>query len=196
MASAFAHAFAAASLGAAIVPARRRGRIILLGVICTVLPDIDVGGFALGVPYGDELGHRGLTHSLAFAALTAGVMTVLFVRGAAFAGMHLRVVSYLFLATASHGFFDAMTDGGLGIAFLAPFDPTRWFLPFRPVLVSPIGVGAFFTSRSLEVLASEALWIVLPWSVFCLGLWAIVRPSRGSRVRESAEHAEAPAEDP
>jgi len=37
-----------------------------------------------------------------------------------------------------------MTNGGLGIAFFSPFDPARYFLPWRPILVSPIGASVFF----------------------------------------------------
>jgi len=33
--------------------------------------------------------------------------------------------AYLFLATASHGVLDAMTNGGLGVAFFSPFDNRR-----------------------------------------------------------------------
>ena len=51
-----------------------------------------------------------------------------------------------------------MTDGGLGIAFFSPFDPTRYFLPWRPILVSPIGAG-FFSQRGAAVLWSELLWV-------------------------------------
>jgi len=54
---------------------------------------------------------------------------------------------YFFLATASHGLLDAMTDGGLGVAFFVPFDKHRYFLPWTPIRVSPIGVGRFFTDR-------------------------------------------------
>jgi inner membrane protein len=41
--------------------------LIFLGVVCSVLPDLDVVGFRFGVPYGHLLGHRGLSHSIAFA---------------------------------------------------------------------------------------------------------------------------------
>ena len=59
---------------------------------------------------------------------------------------------YFFLATASHGLLDAMTDGGLGVAFFSPFDNRRYFLPWTPIRVSPIGIEPFFTARGLEVL--------------------------------------------
>src|SRR6267378_8050335 len=44
---------------------------------------------------------------------------------------------FFFLATASHGLLDAMTNGGLGVAFFAPFCDTRYFLPWQPIVVSP-----------------------------------------------------------
>jgi membrane-bound metal-dependent hydrolase YbcI (DUF457 family) len=42
---------------------------VALGVFASILPDIDVLGFQLGIPYGDPLGHRGASHSLLAAAL-------------------------------------------------------------------------------------------------------------------------------
>jgi inner membrane protein len=51
---------------------------------------------------------------------------------------------------ASHGILDAMTDGGLGVAFFSPFDDTRCFFPFRPIKVSPIGLSFF--SCGLDVM--------------------------------------------
>jgi inner membrane protein len=70
MASAFSHAIVAASLGTAFW---RPGmsRVVALGVLFSVLPDADVAGFSFGIAYDDPLGHRGLTHSLAFAAVMA-----------------------------------------------------------------------------------------------------------------------------
>jgi inner membrane protein len=57
---------------------------------------------------------------------------------------------FLFVVTASHGVLDAMTNGGLGVAFFAPFTSARYFLPFRPVQVSPISLAAFFTHRGVD----------------------------------------------
>jgi len=82
---------------------------------------------------------------------------------------------YFFLATASHGLLDALTDGGLGVAFFAPFDNHRYFLPWRPIHVSPIGAGRFFTHRGLEVLQSELLWIWLPAALLALSVWLMRR---------------------
>src|SRR6516225_203204 len=112
--------------------------------------------FDSGIRYADFWGHRGFTHSLVFAALMAGVIVVLFRHG--IAGMRSLVLwIYFFLVTASHGFLDAMTDGGLGVAFFSPFDNRRFFLPWTPVRVSPIGVNRFFTSSGLVVLHRNSM---------------------------------------
>src|SRR6185295_10590206 len=65
MASAFSHAVVAVSLGSAILPRRSVARAWLLGIACSVIPDLDVIGFWRGIPYEHLLGHRGLTHSIA-----------------------------------------------------------------------------------------------------------------------------------
>jgi inner membrane protein len=137
-------------------------RVWVVGALCATAPDLDVIGFRFGVAYGDFLGHRGLTHSIPFAAaLAAGIVGIGLPRGVPGLAPG-RLATYLFLATASHGLLDALTDGGLGVALLAPFDQTRYFFPVRPIRVSPIGVQPFFTQRGLAVLASEVAWVWLP----------------------------------
>ena len=73
----------------------------------------------------------------------------------------LPLVLYFTLVTLSHPLLDAMTNGGLGVALFAPFSAQRYFFPFRPIEVSPIGMR-FFSERGLEVLASEVVWVWLP----------------------------------
>jgi inner membrane protein len=73
-----------------------------------------------------------------------------------------RLSLFLFLACVSHGILDAMTNGGLGVAFFSPFSNARYFFPFQPIEVSPIGVGRFFSESGLLVLRSEAKWLWLP----------------------------------
>src|SRR5207245_11432948 len=46
-------------------------RLLVAGVAASILPDLDVLAFRLGVPYDSPLAHRGLSHSLLFAALVA-----------------------------------------------------------------------------------------------------------------------------
>ena len=68
----------------------------------------------------------------------------------------------IFSATASQGILGAMTNGGLGIAFFAPFDDTRYFFPFRPLAVSSFSVEALITATVRAILRNEMLWIKLP----------------------------------
>ncbi|HTE91168.1 MAG TPA: metal-dependent hydrolase [Terriglobales bacterium] len=68
MASAFTHAFAAVALTKIVSAEQRAWRFWTLLAGSTVLPDADVVGFAFGIGYGDLLEHRGLSHSLLFAA--------------------------------------------------------------------------------------------------------------------------------
>lgn len=137
-----------------------------------MLPDIDVIGFRYGVAYADFWGHRGFTHSLLFAALLAGLVTVVLGSSTASQIGRLSLFAYLLIATASHGVLDAMTDGGLGVAFFSPFDNRRYFLPWRPIRVSPISVMRFLTPRGFAVLRNEFVWIWIPAIV--LGTAAIL----------------------
>jgi len=108
-------------------------------------------------------GHRGLTHSLVFACFLSIVVVKIWFRAVERGSRRWwQLMTYFFLVTASHGILDAMTDGGLGVAFFAPFNNSRYFLPWRPVMVSPIGVGPFFSRYGLDVLLSEVVWIWAP----------------------------------
>ena len=169
MASAFSHAIVALAMGKAFQNKELSWRELSLGAHCSVLPDLDVIGFYFGIQYSDVWGHRGMTHSVVFAALLAGMLVGMWYRSrpaAAMTGLFL----YFFLCTASHGVLDAMTNGGLGVAFFSPFDTTRYFFPLRPVLVSPIDVREFFSEYGARILASEAIWIWLPSCVALLVL--------------------------
>jgi inner membrane protein len=163
MATVFSHAvvgLAAASVGAARgTPAR----FWILSAVCAVLPDVDVLAFRFGIPYAGMLGHRGFFHSLPFA-LTVGILaTTLFFRNEpTFSHKWLLLCGYFFLVTATHGILDACTSGGLGVALFAPLDGTRYFFPWTPIKVSPLGVRAFFSDWGVKVLASEVLLIWIP----------------------------------
>jgi len=131
-------------------------------IVASMLPDIDAIGFWLGVPYGSTFGHRGFTHSIVFAVLIGIVGLCLgplsgVKRAVAFAG--------LFLSTISHGFLDAMTTGGLGVAFFSPFSNERFFFEWRVIQVSPIGVTSFFSEWGVRVLESEIVYVWLPCSL-------------------------------
>jgi inner membrane protein len=180
VASALSHAIAALSIGTCFYRPRMSKRVWAAGVFCSVLPDIEVIGFRFGIRYADFWGHRGFTHSLVFAALLASVVAIIvFRRGAPGIG-RFPLFSYLFLATASHGVLDAMTNGGLGVAFFSPFDNRRYFLPWRPIRVSPIAFGRFFSQQGYLILKNELLWIWLPAGLFAVLVLMIRCPQRAA----------------
>ncbi len=161
MASIISHPFVALALAPWFLRFGIGMRLATVGAACTVLPDLDVLGFHLGVPYDSLLGHRGLSHSLFFAAALAAVIS-LACRAAFKPARPGTIFAFLFLCTASHGVLDALTDGGLGIALLSPLSNHRYFFPWQPIAVSPLSVTAFVSGRGSAVLYSELLWVVLP----------------------------------
>jgi inner membrane protein len=128
------------------------------------LPDADVVGFGLGIDYGDPWGHRGATHSLMFA-LALGVAVAIGARF--FKRPELRTGILATLVVASHGLLDTLTNGGGGIALFWPFDLTRYFAPWRPIPVSPIGLG--YLSRYGALVFFTELVIFAPF--FAYALW-------------------------
>jgi inner membrane protein len=184
MPSVFSHAIAAAALGAVAIDGRHRLPIWGLGALCAIVPDLDVISFFFGIPYDHPLGHRGLSHSLFFAVGLATVMTpvVRRTRPASFGA--LRLWMFFFLATASHGLLDAMTSGGLGVAFFAPFSDARYFLPWQPIVVSPIAVSGFFSRRGLRVMWSELGWVWLPAALVIL-VSSVLRRRAGTSAVET-----------
>ena len=172
MASAFAHGVAALALGRVGWRGALPWYFWLLAVLSAVLPDVDVLGFYAGIAYGDMWGHRGMTHSLLFACLWSMLLVGVFFRGQSWRRQRVGLFIVLAVITASHGLLDAMTNGGLGVAFFAPFDETRYFLPFRPMAVSPLAARAFFDTRGLHILYTEMLWVGLPsLGLMMVGLW-------------------------
>ena len=149
----------------------------------SLFPDIDVVGFMRGVPYGAPWGHRGATHSLAFA-IAGGVVVGLGARW--FKKPVLRTMVVATLVLASHGLLDTMTDGGLGAALLWPFSLTRYFAPWRPIPVAPIGPAFFSPDGAMIALTEVALFLPL-WllafrfrvrsaviAVWLIGVWLLV----------------------
>jgi len=161
-------------LGRELVPRR----LVQAGVVASILPDLDVLAFGLGIAYEDALGHRGFSHSLAFAALLALAAAC---GSRAFDTTFTRAFWFVFAATASHGLLDAVTNGGLGVAFLWPFSDERHFAPWQPIEVSPIGRG-FFSAQGVRVLLSELVWIWAPCALAAALLYAV----RKTLIRKTA----------
>lgn len=182
MPTVFSHAIAGAAIGAVMVAGPFRARIWGLGVVCALVPDLDVVSFRFGLPYDHVLGHRGLSHSLFFAAGLAALMTALVLRKWPASASGPRLWAFFFLATASHGLLDAMTNGGLGIAFFAPFSDARYFLPWQPVAVSPLSIRSFFSRRGQVVMWSEIGWVWLPAALVFLAGVTLRRANRNLAV--------------
>jgi inner membrane protein len=148
-------------------PVRAMAWAVLLAVAAG-LPDIDVIAFSLGIPYHAPFGHRGALHSIAFAAL-CGALAALAARP-----LHLpaaRLGLTLGLVVATHGLLDTLTDGGLGVALLWPFSDARYFAPWRPIPVAPIG-RRLFGAAGLSLMLYECV-LFLPF--FVIGLWPRAR---------------------
>src|SRR5258708_7825416 len=115
------HGVAAAAVCTAFPNQAVPPRVMLLGVVCSMAPDIDVVGVNFGLPSGVLFDHRGIPHSIIFAIVLAS-LAFLAVRSTLTPPTKRNLAwTYLFLATASHGILDAMTDrNGLGILFFWP----------------------------------------------------------------------------
>ncbi|WP_155118638.1 metal-dependent hydrolase [Leptospira santarosai] len=145
-------------------------RLLIVGILFSILPDADVIAFQFGIPYKNDWGHRGFSHSILFA-FSLSVFACVFVRW--FQVRMEIIVSFLFVSILSHGVLDAMTSGGLGVGFLIPYSSERFFFDLRPIRVSPIGIKNFLSTRGLVVLKSEFFFVWLPllsfsWIVFFL----------------------------
>jgi inner membrane protein len=177
MASALSHAAVALAAGTCFPRDELPRRAILLGVILAVLPDIDAVGYWLGVSTNALLGHRGLTHSLPFAATVGTVAALVFSRGQIPTRDRRLLVLFFVLVIALHGMLDGFTNGGPGIAFFSPLSNARSFFPFRPIEVSPIGFGVF-NERGLRILLSEMRWVLLPSAALMAAVTLLRRSGR------------------
>jgi inner membrane protein len=148
------------------------------GVALAMLPDLDVIAFRFGIPYAAPFGHRGAAHALIVAVAIGAI-------AAAVAPAGTRRVAGLLAGAvvASHGLLDTLTDGGLGVALLWPFSAERFFAPWRPIPVAPIGI-AFLSARGMSVAGFELIWS-LP--LLAYAFWpersAVSLGSRGAGAR-------------
>jgi inner membrane protein len=169
------HAVVAAAAGVAFAPRDVPNHFWSLSIVCSIIPDADVIGFSFGIPYHHIFGHRGFFHSPFFGLLMSIFIVCVFFRDIEiFSSQWFCYFIFFFLLSASHGVLDAFTNGGLGIALLSPFDNTRYFFPWRPIIVSPIGVASFFSRWGLDVIKSELLWLWLP-SFLMVVVSAVIR---------------------
>lgn len=183
MASLFGHAFVSIALSSSFK--KQTLKLIFLAIICAIIPDADVIGFSFDIPYQSFWGHRGFSHSLVFALVFAILITSIFYRKKFLSTKGLLLILFFFLCTASHAVLDAMTTGGHGVAFLSPFNNTRYFFPFKPIKVSPLGVANFFTQRGLKVIQSELIWIGIPSGIYIIITFIIKKIINSKNAKKS-----------
>ncbi|MEO6171548.1 MAG: metal-dependent hydrolase, partial [Arenimonas sp.] len=114
--------------------------LLAAGLLGSVIPDLDVIGLQHGIAYADQFGHRGFTHSIAFA-ISLGVLAFIFSKVL----RTNRLLAFLFVCacTLSHPLLDAMSNGGHGVALFWPIDNARYFFSWRPIEVAHIGLRFF-----------------------------------------------------
>lgn len=178
------HAAVPAALGLGLGRTIVSGRLLIAGAVVCVLPDADVVGMHWGIAYASPWGHRGASHSIAFAMGMAALCAC------AARLLHSKpTVAFAFVAVcaASHALLDMLTDGGLGAAWWWPWTEQRYFLPWRVIEVSPLDWRPFLGEQGLRVLQSELLWIGLP----ALAVWGTLlclRWRRGWGKRDGLPH--------
>ena len=156
MPSSVAHGLTALALGAAILPGRSVRPIVLTGVACAVLLDIDAAGRPFGLGDISWLGgHRALTHSIAFAVVVGLGLTFLWRRRLLAPTLKQRAAVFLILAMVAHGVFDAFTGYGEGVTFFAPFSWHRYAAAWEPFAglweeVFIVWLPAWFVVRHLN----------------------------------------------
>ena len=145
MPSAFSHAFVSLAIGLGLGREMVSRRLLVVGMVCAALPDVDVLAFRFGVPYESQWGHRGFTHSLVFSFLV----------GLACAGAShwwksgwAVTLAFVTFATLSHALLDAATNGGLGVALWWPFSAERGFWPYTPIEARPSASAAFLAGAA------------------------------------------------
>jgi len=132
----------------------------------SLAPDVDVIAFRLGIPYSAPFGHRGAAHSicgalaLAFVAAVAarGTPELVDNRQTRLRLRHCRRLPW----AARH-----VDRRRLGIALLWPVSNQRYFAPWRPIPVAPIG-ARMLTMAGVRVVMTEALQFapLLVWSLW------------------------------
>ena len=167
MATIMTHALLAGTLYKLALKEKNK-KVLWICLLGSVLPDLDVIGFAFGIKYADMLGHRGFTHSFVFAFLFASLCLLFFRQEKLKSKIKLFILFYA--SIISHAFLDMLTNGGLGVGLLIPFNSERYFFPHTPIEVSPLGVAGFLSQRGIDVILNEVVLVGLPCFVILVAV--------------------------
>jgi len=166
-------------------PRELAGSMVLFALV-SLLPDLDVVAFSLGIPYQATFGHRGASHSVGMAAVVAAALAL---AARAVRRSPWRIGLTAFGALVAHDLADALTDGGLGAALLWPLSDRRIFLPWRPIPVAPIGLLRLLSAHGLGIMLAE---LVLFSPFLAYALW----PRRASAEVNARSPRRAPGRTP
>ncbi len=163
MASMITHAAVGTAAAIAFAPPGAPHQFWAVAILSSTIADADAISFLIPGRVSDLWSHRGFLHSLFFGFLLSFFFLAVFFRDTeAFSGKWFFYFNFFFLVFAGHGFLDALTKGGYGVAFFAPFDNTRYAFPWSPILVSPIRLSSFFSKWGLAVMKNEMRCVWIP----------------------------------
>jgi inner membrane protein len=129
-----------------------------------MLPDIDAVWCGLGIRDAGLIGHRGFTHTPAFALLVGAVAGLVAARRRWGSGW--RVALVVALVVLSHGVLDGLAQDGRGIMVFWPLSRDRYHFPWRPLPDAPTGL-AMLSRRGLATLFIEMVYFS-PFTVYAL----------------------------
>jgi len=112
MPSALSHAAIPLALGLGLGSRWVSRRLLVAGIVASVVPDLDVLAFRLDIAYSDAFGHRGASHSLVFAFALA---LIAFACAAPLRSSRRNAFLFVLVCAASHGLLDMFTNGGMGV---------------------------------------------------------------------------------
>jgi len=143
---------AAKAAAGEILPEQRR-RFYALAALTSLLPDLDVIVFMLFRPL-EMTPHRGASHSLLFAAISALLLTFLCARFFSFA--RGRLFACIFAAYGSHLVLDYLMGCGPEVLFFWPFSAQGYLAPIQLVPTAYYGLSA---NAFLAVILSSATYV-------------------------------------
>jgi membrane-bound metal-dependent hydrolase YbcI (DUF457 family) len=172
---------AALTCGPSIILRKRpKPAIALMGALVAAAPDLDVIFRVIGEQK-PIWAHRGITHSLGFAAIIAALFAFyqyLFIKNRT---QILRSLVLVFALLASHGCIDAFTNKGPRVLLFFPFsfEPIRAPEAYRiiPVSLIPFERSASDEGERNIILADNSLTTWLPRRLVQLNSLEMMRPA-------------------
>ena len=154
------HAVSAAALTSAFPARCVPRRLIVLGAICAMVPDVDVFGFRFGIFYGALWGHRGLTP---LAGLCFLLERYCVVRGASLCRRVDAASRLLALSFSRHRFawdIGCVYRWGLRCGVLFAIRQYSLLFPISSYRSLPDWRTLFFRARPVRVLQRACLGLV------------------------------------